>query len=195
MFKQTKQGRFSAVTILFSASISFAVTPSAHGEIYKYVDANGVIHFTDTPTTSAYRPYRNTTEASLLDIINRCASLFRLEEALIKAVIKVESDFNPKAISTKGAQGMMQLLPETARDMKVFDPFNPAENILGGSRYLRKMLDLFDNDTDLALAAYNAGPTTVRRHGGVPPYKETVNYIRKVKHFLDLYRQGKDTYL
>jgi soluble lytic murein transglycosylase len=83
---------------------------------------------------------------------------------------------------------MMQLIPETAREMKVVDPFDPEDNIRGGTRYLRKMLDLFNDNTDLALAAYNAGPGAVRQHGGIPPYTETRNYIQRVKRFLHDYR-------
>lgn len=162
-------------------------------DIYKYVDANGVIHFTNTPTNSEYRFYlKESTAASLeresiSELIARYARTFNLEEALIKAVIKVESDYNPKAVSSKGAQGMMQLIPETAREMEVGDPFNPDDNIRGGSRYLRKMLDEFGT-LELALAAYNAGPGSVRRHGGVPPFKETRLYIERVKKYLHQYR-------
>ena len=93
-----------------------------------------------------------------LDIIRRHANFYRLEEALVKAVIKVESDYQPRIVSSKGAQGLMQLIPETARDLKVDNPFDPSENIRGGSEYLRQMLDLFNNNVELALAAYNSGP-------------------------------------
>ena len=89
----------------------------------------------------------------------------------------------------------MQLTPETARDMQVVNPFDPADNIRGGTRYLRQMLDQFNDDVELALAAYNAGPTTVKRFGGIPPYAETVNYIKRVKHYLNYYRQAGDTLL
>jgi soluble lytic murein transglycosylase len=118
-----------------------------------------------------------------------------LEEALVKAVIKVESDYQPSIVSKKGAQGLMQLIPETAKLLKVDNPFDPSENIRGGSEYLRQMLDLFNDDLELALAAYNSGPTTVKRFGGIPPYDETRNYVKRVKRYLNYYRQAGDTLL
>ncbi len=176
------------------------ITP-ADADIYRYVDANGRVHFTDTPTHGRWDMYRKEGPAigsqhhSYLSIIRRCASSYRLEEALVKAVIKVESDYQPHIVSKKGAQGLMQLIPETAKSLKVNNPFDPSENIRGGSEYLRRMLDLFNNDLELALAAYNSGPSTVQRYGGIPPYDETRNYVKKVKHYLDYYRQSGDTLL
>lgn len=188
---------FSAV-LLFS--LMLAVSP-AEADIYRYVDANGKMHFTDTPTHGQWNMYRREVSLpgsghrSYLDIIRRHATSYHLEEALIKAVIKVESDYQPQTVSSKGAQGLMQLIPETARDLRVRNPFDPSENIRGGSEYLRRMLDLFNNDLELALAAYNSGPTTVKRYGGIPPYDETQNYVKKVKRYLDHYRQAGDTLL
>jgi soluble lytic murein transglycosylase len=176
------------------------ITP-ADADIYRYVDANGRVHFTDTPTHGRWDMYRKEGSAissqhySYRSIIRRCANSYRLEEALVKAVIKVESDYQPHIVSKKGAQGLMQLIPETAKSLKVNNPFDPSENIRGGSEYLRRMLDLFNNDLELALAAYNAGPSTVQRYGGIPPYDETRNYVKKVKHYLDYYRQSGDTLL
>ncbi len=173
----------------------------ADADIYRYVDASGCVHFTDTPTHGRWNMYRKEVPSagaghrSYLDIIRYHANSYRLEEALVKAVIKVESDYQPRIVSKKGAQGLMQLIPETARSLKVNNPFDPSENIRGGSEYLRRMLDLFDNDIELALAAYNSGPNTVKRYGGIPPYNETRNYVKKVKHYLDYYRQSGDTLL
>jgi len=173
----------------------------AGADIYKYVDANGVVHFTNTPTTSQYNLYLKESnsgssgDGSIRAIITRHAAAFRLEEALVKAVIKAESDYNPRAVSRKGAQGLMQLMPDTARLLKVNDPFDANQNIWGGSRYLRLMLDEFNGNVDLALAAYNAGPGAVRRHGGIPPFDETRTYVERVKRYMRNYRQGKDTWL
>jgi soluble lytic murein transglycosylase len=167
------------------------------GDIYKYVDANGVIHFTDRPTHNQFSLYlkeKKKEKSEVLEIISRYASQFQLEEALVNAVIKVESDYNPSVVSRKGAQGMMQLMPQTARELDVRDPLNPEDNIRGGTRYLRQMLDRF-KDLDLALAAYNAGPSAVSRYGGIPPYEETRNYVIRVKKYLQQYRQDKESYL
>jgi soluble lytic murein transglycosylase len=176
------------------------ISPAA-ADIYRYVDANGRVHFTDTPTHGQWNMYRREApstgpkNSSYRDIIRHHANSYRLEEALVKAVIKVESDYQPRIVSKKGAQGLMQLIPETAKSLNVNNPFDPSENIRGGSEYLRRMLDLFNGDLELALAAYNSGPTTVKRYGGIPPYDETRNYVKRVKHYLDYYRQAGDTLL
>ncbi|PHR29754.1 MAG: lytic transglycosylase [Desulfotalea sp.] len=112
--------------------------------------------------------------------IKRIARRYRIDPPLIKAIIHVESDFNHRAVSSHGAQGLMQLMPATARELRVSNPFNPRENIEGGTRYFRKMLDNFKGDLILSLAAYNAGPGRVARAGGVPQIKETRRYVNKV---------------
>ncbi len=178
----------------------FVVIPLADADIYRYVDASGRVHFTDTPTHGRYDMYLKenapvkASNRSYLDIIRRHATSYQLEEALVKAVIKVESDYQPRIVSSKGAQGLMQLIPSTAKDLKVSNPFDPYENIRGGSEYLRMMLDLFNNDVDLALAAYNSGPATVKRYGGIPPYDETQKYVKKVKRYLEYLIDYKKQY-
>lgn len=163
--------------------------------IYRYVDASGRVHFTNVPTETKYRFYRGEGETYRLEtLIEHFAQKFQLDKALIKAVIKVESDFNPRVVSRKGAQGLMQLMPETAQEIGVHNPFDPSDSIYGGSLYLRRMLDSFDRNLDYALAAYNAGPNAVRKFGGIPPYEETQNYVKRVKHYFDYYRRSKDTF-
>jgi len=184
----------------FTLALLLLLPLCAQADIYKYVDANGVVHFTNTPTSSQYNLYlkeRSTAGSggAMREIISRYASAFRLEEALVRAVIKAESGYNPRAVSTKGALGLMQLMPDTAKLMNVRDPLDAEDNIRGGSRYLRLMLDQFNNNLDLALAAYNAGPNAVRRHGGIPPYEETRTYVDRVKTYMRHYRKGKDTWL
>jgi soluble lytic murein transglycosylase len=200
--------RLGLVIVLSGLGISPAIA-----DIYRHVDANGVVHFTNAPQYtkvtnkrdwSFYRTERRATDYaagnprlihSYKDIIRHYASSYRLEEALVKAVIKAESNYNPQAVSSKGARGLMQLIPETARQMQVNDPFDPSQNIRGGSNYLRLMLDQFNGNLDLALAAYNAGPNAVQRHGGIPPFEETRTYVQRVRRYLDLYRRAGDAVL
>jgi soluble lytic murein transglycosylase-like protein len=118
--------------------------------------------------------------------IEQLAQLYKVDHMLIKAIIRVESCFDKYAVSRVGAKGLMQLMPATARQMGVENPFNAQENIRGGIRYFSLMLGRFDNDTKLALAAYNAGPRAVEKHKGIPPYKETQSYVKKV---LDYYQR------
>jgi len=131
------------------------------------------------------RPMR----ASLDRLIEQEAANFGMEPALVKAVVHAESSFNPKAVSSAGAMGLMQLMPKTAADLGLKDPFNPKENVRGGIRYLRTLLGIFNNDLPLALAAYNAGLTRVMKYGGVPPFRETQRYVGKVIQFYSAYAE------
>jgi soluble lytic murein transglycosylase len=201
-----KSGAFTRAVLAAVAAL-FVLPAAGRGDIYKYVDANGVVHFTNTPTSNEYALYMRERRVgggparsgrsgeSFRTVISQYASAYRLEEALIKAVIKVESNYNPAAVSRKGALGLMQLMPDTARLMNVRDPLDIEENVRGGSRYLRLMLDQFQGNLELALAAYNAGPNAVRRYGGIPPFEETRSYVDRVKQYLRHYRQGRDALL
>ena len=123
------------------------------------------------------------------EIILKAASDYGIDPAVIKAVIMAESGFNPQAISYAGAQGLMQLMPRTARALDIKEPMDPRANILGGTRYLNRLLGRFKGDLELALAAYNAGSRNVRRHNGIPPFKATQRYIAKIKVYHHYYRQ------
>ncbi|MCL2603479.1 MAG: lytic transglycosylase domain-containing protein [Defluviitaleaceae bacterium] len=136
---------------------------------------------------------------ALNDQINReiraAAARYDLDPELIRALIRAESNFRPDAVSSAGAMGLMQLMPGTAASLGVTDPFDIAQNINGGSQYLRRMMDLFDGDTSLVLAAYNAGAGAVQRHGGIPPFRETQNFVPRVQSYwernlLESYRES-----
>lgn len=171
----------------------FFVATSLEAAIYRYVDPAGRVHYTDVPTDTVYRIYRDDSPARQMeDLIEYYARRFRLESALVKAVIKAESDFDANVISHRGAQGLMQLMPDTAREIGVTDPFDPGQSIYGGTYYLRRMLDRFNSNLDHALAAYNAGPGAVQQYGGIPPFSETRDYVIRVKRYYDDYRKQSD---
>ena len=123
--------------------------------------------------------------------VREAAALYQIPEALVRAVIRQESDFNPYSVSHSGAMGLMQLMPQTASSMSVRDPFDPRQSILGGTRFLRLLANMFNGDLVLTIAAYNAGPNAVIRHAGVPPYEETQHYVQQVLRYYYTYRAGE----
>jgi len=175
---------FMIRTILIGLCCLLYVSATSHADIYKYVDENGVAYYTNAPNDKNYKKIITEKKdvASSRDysqIIHNMSSKYDVEPSLIRAIITVESNWNYNAVSNKGAMGLMQLMPSTAKDMDVSNPFNPEENIEGGTRYLRFLLDKF-NDLPLALAAYNAGPRTVEYYKGMPTITETERYVKKV---------------
>lgn len=167
---------------------------AAYADIYKYVDENGVIYYTNVPQGKDYKRVvtekRKTSDQDHYnEIIHTKSTKYGVEPSLVKAIITAESNWSNNAVSNKGAMGLMQLMPSTAKDMEVDNPFDPEENIEGGVRYLRFLLDRF-NDVPLALAAYNAGPRTVEESGGIPSISETKHYVKKV---LSLYKDTPNT--
>ncbi len=185
-------------------------------DVYSYVDDEGVLHFSNAPTDARYHKVNRTSGATGVyrpapqararpvgqpvrmtlpqwrEQIKQAAEKYRLPEALLLAVMAVESNFDHQALSEKGAMGLMQLMPGTAREMYVSDAWDPAQNIEGGARYLRILANQYDGDMVKTLAAYNAGPEAVRRAGGaVPGIPETQEYVRKVVALYQSYKAGR----
>jgi soluble lytic murein transglycosylase-like protein len=178
---------------------SLALASVAEAGAYRYVDPTGNVHYTDTPADSRYRPVPGWRESSArvtlpapsvararaslpyLELIRSTAERHRVDHRLVEAVVTVESGGNPRAVSRKGAQGLMQLMPQRAVLLGVKNPFDPGQNVDGGVRHLRDLLQRFGGDVTLAVAAYNAGEEAVRSHQGVPPFEETQDYVRRIR--------------
>ncbi|HTN94279.1 MAG TPA: lytic transglycosylase domain-containing protein [Gallionella sp.] len=188
--------------------VSCMVIADAHADIFMFTDDSGTPHISDVRSDPRYRLFSHTEEQAGTRIdasqavrsidnanresysgeIRRAASLYHVDEQLLHAVIRAESGYRPNIVSSKGAVGLMQLMPETARRYNVTNSFDPAQNIHAGARYLSSLLVQFDNNIPLALAAYNAGEDNVRRYGGrIPPFPETMAYVPRV---MDLYRRN-----
>jgi len=180
-------------------SILFITVPPLYADIYVYVDSQGVLHFTNVPTSSNYKIFiREKPDGSLKSDITRkydgliteAAERHGVSFSLLKAMIKIESDFNPRAISRAGAMGLMQIMPENIKRLNIKDPFDPRENIMGGTRYLKQMIDRFKGKLPLALAAYNAGPNIVEQYQRIPPYTETEDYVEAVMKYYSILKKG-----
>ena len=193
------------IAIRMACALAVGLTLSAFtngpswADIYRFKDKNGVWHFTNIKTDGRYRLYITTTHKKPLQyikeydgIISQASRRFGVDASLIKAVIKAESDFDHQAVSCKGAQGLMQLMPQTSDEMNVASPFNPEENIFGGTRYLSLLLKRFKNDKKLALAAYNAGPERVESCQGIPPIFETRTFVKRVLNYYSAYNASSE---
>lgn len=204
--------RIAAIPMIaMIACCVLAATPRAAGaQVYKWVDENGVVTFSNIAPPKDYKfdvlrfpCYASDPKCravswekvplntrSYRDEIRDAVASSEVEESLIRAVIHAESAYQPDALSPKGAQGLMQLMPQTQVELEVGDPFDPAENIRGGARYLSKLLEEFRGDVELAVAAYNAGPAAVYRYGGIPPFDETQEYVRRIRILHRRYAQA-----
>jgi soluble lytic murein transglycosylase-like protein len=182
---------------LVALALAVACPATASAQIYSWRDSNGTLVLSDRPSGKGAKTYavresprvRSTrkvmewrnSDPDYDTLIRQHASAQGVRPDLVRAVIQTESAFDPYARSVKGALGLMQLMPATAEQLGVVDPFNPEQNIRGGVQYLRQLLDRYDNNEALALAAYNAGPAAVDRYGNIPPYRETRNYVARIQ--------------
>lgn len=212
---ESKDRQKSDFKILTKDSPSYARSTSrgsGRGEIKKFVNSDGVSALTNIPGHFKGKPdylevdfeyetivvpekFKGSTpqlisNGTIDEVITHYASLYKLKRSLVYAVIKQESNGNPRAVSKAGARGLMQLMPGTAQDMGVFNIFDPVQNIAGGTQYLSKMSELFKGDTTLILAGYNAGPGNVKKYKGVPPFEETQNYVRRVQQLQRQYERN-----
>lgn len=198
---------WKAVLLVVGGLALMASVQRASAEIYMYRDRTGVLHFSNAPADPGYQRWapragngyrvptgiaRDSRRRQAFDpLIADAAERHRVDPALVKAVIRAESDFVPYARSPKGALGLMQLMPATARMHNVWSVFEPKDNIEGGVRHLRLLLDQYNGNVRLALAAYNAGNGAVARHGGIPPYPETIEYLERVLRFREQYHRER----
>jgi hypothetical protein len=191
--------RAAAGGALLTLAMMAGVPAKSEADIFTRRNARGVVEATNFPDREgfklAYRSKGVVTHSPGFQLrpsnnrqydahIEAAAALHGVSSQLVRAVIQVESQFDPRAVSSAGARGLMQLMPDTARRLGVADSFDPRQNILGGVKYLRMLLDMFRGDVSLAVAGYNAGENAVVRHGGVPPYRETQGYVRKIQALL-----------
>ena len=192
--KLSKTFAFSAIVVLIASVIS------VNADIYRYIDDNGVMHFTNTPTSNQhdYKIFikERTTVSTRFNttdkydkLISNASKEFNVDSRLLKAMIKAESDFDPRAISRKGAMGLMQIMPENFKMLKLENPFDPWQNIRAGAQYFKKLYKRFNGKLALSLAAYNAGPTAVDRYKRIPPYQETEEYVRRVLRYYRTFKQ------
>jgi len=209
--KQRQHIRLRVAGVLLLACVGF-VQP-LYAEIYRFTDKDGMVHYTNIKPVSqtnvktfSFPCYVSDPKCQQLDweriplnrlafseAIEATAEVFSIEESLIRAIIHAESAYQPEALSPQGAQGLMQLMPATQKELQIKNIFDPVSNIEGGTRYLASLLKEFNQNIDLATAAYNAGPGAVHKYGGIPPFKETREYVRRVKILYRRYDRSNPT--
>ncbi|HZH83290.1 MAG TPA: transglycosylase SLT domain-containing protein [Phototrophicaceae bacterium] len=190
----------SVIFFATAVALNGLVASTAMADVYAFKDKNGVVTFTNVPNHAGFRRVfrdagppassNGVVDSDYDGYIQNASGRYNIDPDLIRAVIKAESDFKVSARSNKGAMGLMQLMPDTARLHNVNDAYNPGENVEGGARHLRMLLDRYQGDLELSLAAYNAGSAAVEKHRGIPPFPETKEYVRRVLRFYDSYRNA-----
>jgi len=182
----------TCIVIFCIAFVAFTTVLPLYADIYIYGDKEGCFHFTNIPTSAKYRlyikerppkPSRSHSANRFDNYIREASKRHGVAFPLLKAMMKVESDFNPRAVSVKGAKGLMQIMPGNIKALRIRDPFDPRENIMGGACYIKQLLNRFNGNLYLALAAYHAGPNKVDRYKRIPPIKETEDYVKRVMKY------------
>jgi soluble lytic murein transglycosylase-like protein len=213
--RASRRLRALQIAVLASAGALAFLPGKAAADIFSYTDDEGVVHFSNKSTDGRYKLYlkspKERRRAGVVAVmpsdssvdrftrydewIRQAAILYQIPAELIRAVIMCESNYDPRAVSPTGAQGLMQLMPETGTRMQVRDAFDPRENIFGGTRYLRVLANMFNGDLELTIAGYNAGEGAVVRFAGIPPYDETQQYVIRVLTYYRRYRTIGDPVL
>ncbi len=196
---RTRPNCWLAIILILILGCATFIPGDLSAEIYSYTDEDGVLHFSNAPTSARYRYAgpENSMHASIYysggrmttydDIIREASRHHGMRFELIKAMIHAESNFNPNAISPSGAIGLMQIMPDNLNAFGISDPFDPRDNIMGGTRYLKQLMEKYNRDLSLTLAAYNAGPGAVDKYNDIPPYPETEDYVEKVLTYYTQY--------
>lgn len=190
-------GIFAAMLLISMIVLQFIYLNNAEANIYMRRGKNGTVYFSNVPVSNGYKVYMRTASAyknksykilKYRKLIQKAAKRYGVNSRLISAVVRAESGYKKSAVSDKGAEGLMQLMPATQRMLNVSNPFNPAQNIFAGTKYLKSLLVKYNGNISLALAAYNAGKNAVKQYGGIPPYSQTQNYVKEVVGYYNRYK-------
>jgi soluble lytic murein transglycosylase-like protein len=193
-------GAFASALLISMIVLQFIYPNSAEANIYMRRGKNGTVYFSNVPVSNGYKvfmrtasKYKNKSSKILKyrKLIQKAAKKYGVNSLLISAVVRAESGYKKSAVSDKGAEGLMQLMPATQRMLNVSNPFNPAQNIFAGTKYLKSLLVKYNGNMPLALAAYNAGKNAVKQYGGIPPYTQTQNYVKEVVDYYNRYKKNK----
>ncbi|RZD15663.1 MAG: lytic transglycosylase [Candidatus Acididesulfobacter guangdongensis] len=193
-------GVFAAALLISMIVLQLIYLNNAEANIYMRRGKNGTVYFSNVPVSNGYKVFMRTASKyknksykilKYRKLIQKAAKRYGVNSRLISAVVRAESGYKKSAVSDKGAEGLMQLMPATQRMLNVSNPFNPAQNIFAGTKYLKSLLVKYNGNMSLALAAYNAGKNAVKQYGGIPPYSQTQNYVKEVVDYYNRYKKNK----